>query len=206
MSAASATDWKPGKGGLPLAAALAGALLLRHISKGVRADTAQAQGSIDMKRQMDANRNYGDNANLMGRQPLSYPGAMSYQAEMADSNTPNYAGFDKNAEAVAEAAGRLMAKRAGIGGMLGGALGAINKAPNALLRGAQAVVKPIASAVPSLGFAGKAIGGAALVGGGLMAAKAGRKALDFGNAPTQVRQPGAGPGLPRGVNEYGVPE
>lgn len=212
-----AADWKLNKGGIPLAAALAGALLLNHMSHGIRADTQNAQFGLMLNRQAEARLNAGDDASLMGGGQLSYPGAAVYQATMADSNTPNFSDYgsfgylDKVSEALAESAGRSLAKHAGIIGGAWNAFKAVNHSPGALLGGIKKVVKPVvglaSKAMPNVGLGTKVLGGAAAVGTGLLAAKAGRAALRFGNQPAAERVQGApGPGLPRYVNEYGVPE
>lgn len=202
---AAAKDWKPGKGGLPLAAALGGMFLLHQLSKNTSNAAATGQGRLDMKRLAESNNNFGDRRALMGGGQLSYPAAATYNAEMADSNTANFSDFDKSAES-ARRVGQLMAKSAGIGGLGLSALGALNKAPSALLKGVQTVGKAVSSATPSLGWKGKALAVGGAVGAGVLANKAGKKALEFGMEPAQERRQGApGPGLPRYVNEYGVP-
>jgi hypothetical protein len=202
---AATKDWSPGKGGLPLAVALGGMLLLHQFGKHNEEAKAVGQGRLDMKRLAESSRNFNDKQNLMGGGQLSYPAASTYQAELADSNAANFADFDKSA-ACARRVGQLLAKTAGIGGVALQALGALNKAPNALVRGAQAVAKPVVSAMPSLGWKGKALAVGGTVGAGMLANKAGKKALEFGMEPAQERRLGApGPGLPRYVNEYGVP-
>jgi hypothetical protein len=202
---AAAKSWSPTKGGLPLAAALGGVFLLHQLGKNTRNSAAEGQGHLDMKRLAEANKNMGDRRSLMGGGQLSFPAAATYNNEMANSNIADYLDFDKSA-ASARRAGQLMAKSAGIGGATLQALGALNKAPNALLRGAQAVTKPLTGALPSLGWKGKALAVGGAVGAGVLAHKASKKALEFGMEPAQERRLGApGPGLPRYVNEYGVP-
>jgi hypothetical protein len=178
----TAAEWKPSKGGMPLAVALGAALLMNHMAKSVKNDETAAQGRIDMKRLAEARNNFGDLNNLRGGEPLSYPGAATYNAVMADSNTPNFESMDKSsAEELMRDVGRALAKTAGIGGMLG----SIGKA-----------------ITPGLGT--KVLLGAGAVGAGMLGMKAGKKALEFGNQPAPERQQGApGPGLPRYVNEYG---
>lgn len=203
---AATEGWSPRKGGIPLAAALGGMFLLHQLGKNTQEAKATGQGRLDMKRLADARRNFGDQQNLMNGGQLSYPAASTYRAELADSNLANFADFDKSA-ASARRAGQLLAKSAGIGGMGLQALGALNKAPNLLMRGAQSVAKPLVSALPSLGWKGKALAVGGTIGAGVLANKAGKKALEFGMEPAQERRQGApGPGLPRYVNEYGVPE
>lgn len=205
-AAASAKDWKPGKGGLPLAAALGGMFLLSQLGKNMRENTTRAQDRSDMKRLVEADRNLGDRQSLMGGGQLSFPAALTYQAAQIENSAPDYTPFDKAAAVSAIEVGRALAKSAGIGGMALNALSAVNKAPNALFKGVQAVAKPIVSAMPSLGMGGKALAVGGTIGAGLLAHKAGKKALEFGMEPAQERRQGApGPGLPRYVNEYGTP-
>src|SRR6478609_2090518 len=203
---AATKGWSPSKGGLPLAAALGGMFLLHQLGNNNREAKVTGEVRADMKRLADSRRNFGDQQSLMGGGQLSYPAASTYRSELADSNVANFSDFDKSA-ASARRVGQLMAKSAGIGGMALQALGALNKAPNALLRGAQAVAKPLAGAAPSLGWKGKALALGGTVGAGVLASKASKKALEFGMEPAQERRLGApSPGLPRYVNEYGVPE
>lgn len=206
----AAAEWKPGKGGLPLAAALGGLVLLHQLSKSMSNNTSAAQGRIDMKRLAEADRNLGDRTNLMGGGQLSYPAASTYYSARAENDAPNFSDFDKSAAVLAMTAGQQLAKSAGIGSFAASTvmkgLGAVNKAPGALLSGAQALAKPVLSKIPSLGLGGKILAGGALAGGGLLAAKAGKSALEFGAQPAQERRQGApGPGLPRYINEYGTP-
>lgn len=177
-----AAEWKPSKGGLPLAVALGAALLYSQIGKSVKNNETAAQGRIDMKRLADARNNFGDLNNMRGGEPLSYPGAATYNAVMSDSNTPNFEALDKSAAAeLMREAGRALAKTAGIGGML---------------------LAPL----KSMSFGSKALLGAGSIGTGVLAAKAGKKAVEFGMQPAPERQQGApGPGLPRYVNEFGTP-
>lgn len=178
----TAAEWKPSKGGMPLAVALGAALLYSQLGKSVKNNQTAAQGQIDMKRLAEARNNFGDLNNLRGGEPLSYPGAATYNAVMADSNTPNFNELDKSAAAeIMRGAGRALAKSAGIGG---------------------ALLAPL----KAMSFGSKALLGAGAIGTGVLAAKAGKKATEFGMQPAPERQQGApGPGLPRYVNEYGTP-
>lgn len=203
----AAADWKPGKGGLPLAVALGAALLYNHMSKSVGNDMQVLQDRNDLRRQAESDRGFGDRMNLMGGGQLSFPGAMTYQAARAENSQAGDYPFDKNAARYAVEAGRVLAKQAGIGGAGLSLLGKLNQVPNMLMKGVQAVAKPIASAMPSMGLGGKALAVGGTLGAGLLAAKAGKKALEFGMQPAPERRQGApGPGLPRYVNEYGNPE
>ena len=199
--------WEPMKGGLPLAALVGGMLLMHGMKRGVQGDVAAAKGRQDANRLSEAQRNLGVNSSLRGGAPLDPRGALLYQNERMDSAEPgDFSMFDKAAEAHLVGAARALAKNAGIGGMIMKGLQAVNKAPDALLRGAQAVAKPIVSALPSPGLKTKALIGATALGGGLLAAKAGRKAMEFGMKPAQEQRLG-GPssGLPSYVNEWGRP-
>ena len=208
----AAAEWKPGKGGLPLAVALGAALLYHHMGKSVGNDMQAASGRAELKRLAESDRNFGDRANLMGGGQLSFPGAMTYQAARAENSQANDSGFDKDAAVLAVEAGRALAKQAGIGpggigGAIMGAASKLNQVPNMLMKGVQAVAKPIISRAPSMGLGAKVLAGGTLLGGGLLAAKAGKKAMEFGMQPAPERRLGApGPGLPRYVNEYGQPE
>lgn len=177
----TAAEWKPTKGGMPLAVALGAALLYSQLGKSVKNNETAAQGRIDMKRLAEAKNNFGDLTNLRGGEPLSYPGAATYNAVMVDSNTPNFADLDKSAAAeLMREVGRSLAKTAGIGGMLG--------------------------SMKAMSLGSKALLGAGAIGTGVLAAKAGKKAVEFGMQPAPERQQGApGPGLPRYVNEFGTP-
>lgn len=114
--------------------------------------------------------------------------------------------FDKAAAADGIEAGRLLAKTAGIGGVVGSAIGAVNKSPDLLLRGAQKVLKPVVSRIPGPGLMGKAVIGAGALGAGMLAMKGAKKAGEFGMAPPQEKRLGGhAAGLPSYVNQYGVP-
>ena len=199
--------WEPMKGGLPLAALVGGMLLYHGMKRGVDDDITDAKGMQNIKRVAEAQRNAGTNAALRGGARLDPMGSLLYQNERADNAIPgDFSMFDKGAAAHLIEAGRTLAKQAGIGAMAMKGLGAINKAPDLLLRGAQAVAKPVVSALPGPGLKTKALIGATALGGGLLAAKAGKKALEFGMKPAQEQRLG-GPssGLPSYVNEWGQP-
>jgi hypothetical protein len=199
--------WEPMKGGLPLAALIGGMLLYKGMKGSVDQGLDEAKDRHNMKRLGEAQRNSGTIAALRGGAPLDPMGNLLYQNERADSAIPGDVElFSKGAAAHAEAIGRLLAKTAGIGGAVMKGLGAINNSPDLLVRGAQAAAKPIVSRLPGPSLGTKALIGATALGGGLLAAKAGKKALEFGMEPAQERRLG-GPhaGLPRYVNQFGVP-
>lgn len=199
--------WSPMKGGLPLAALVGGLLLARGMSRSADAGVAKAELKHNVQRFEEANRNAPMNAALRGGVPLDPMGSMLYQGERSDSDIPgDMSLFDKAAAAIGEEAGRVLAKTAGIGGMLGSALGAVNKAPNALVSGAQKLLKPVVSAIPGPGLLGKAAIGAGVLGAGMLAAKGAKKAGEFGMAPPQEHALGGhSAALPSYVNQYGVP-
>jgi hypothetical protein len=162
----------------------------------------------NVARLSESNRNAQMNTTLRGGAPLDPMGSMLYQGERADSGIPSdMSMFDKAASAIGEEAGRVLAKSAGIGGAIGSVLGAVNKSPNLLLSGAQKVLKPVVSRIPGPSLLGKAAIGAGVVGAGLLAAKGGKKAMEFGSAPAQEhRLGGHAAALPTYVNQYGVPQ
>lgn len=199
--------WAPLKGGLPLAAMVGGLLLARGMSRSAGAGVEQAKMKQEFNRAGEAARNSQVNATLRGGAPLSPMGSMLYNDERADSGVVgDMSMFDKGAAAAGEEAGKMLAKSAGIGGAIGSALGAVNKAPDLLVRGAQKVLKPVVSRIPGPGLLGKAAIGAGVLGAGLLAAKGAKKAGEFGMAPAQPQRLG-GPAapLPSYVNQYGVP-
>lgn len=179
-------EWKPMKGGLPLAALVGGTLLYHGLHKSNQNAQARQGLQQDYARGAAANRLSGTDAALRGGVPLDPGGAALYRNERADSNTPgDFSMFDKGAAAVAEDAGRLLAKQAGIGGAV---MSGLKSAKSAL--------------TPGMGT--KLLAGGALVGGGLLAAKAGKSAYNYGMAPTQERTLGGhNAELPSSVNQYG---
>lgn len=204
--------WAPMKGGLPLAAMVGGLLLARGMSRSANAGVDDAKDRHNVARVSEAGRLAQANATLRGGAPLDPMGAMLYRGERADSGLiGDTSMFDKAATILGAAAGSLLAKHAGIGPSIGstiaGAVGAVNKAPNLLVGGAQKLLKPVVSRMPSLGVLPKAVIGAGAVGAGVLAMKGARKAGQFGMAPAQERrQGGHAAGLPTYVNQYGVPE
>lgn len=199
--------WEPMKGGLPLAALVGGLLLARGMSRSADAGVADAKLKHNVQRFDESNRNSQINSTLRGGAPLDPMGSLLYQNERADSGIPGDVNmFDKAAAAVGEEAGRVLAKAAGIGGAIGSALGAVNKAPNLLVGGAQKLLKPIVSKIPGPGLLGKAAIGAGVLGAGMLAAKGAKKAGEFGMAPPQEHALGGhSAALPSYVNQYGVP-
>lgn len=199
--------WEPLKGGLPLAALVGGLLLARGMSRSAAAGVDEAKSKHNLARISEANRNAQVNSTLRGGAPLDPMGAMLYNNERADSGIPSDVNmFDKAAAADGMEAGRLLAKSAGIGGPIGAAIGAVNKAPDLLLRGAQKVLKPAVSRLPGPGLVGKAAIGAGVLGAGMLAAKGAKKAGEFGMAPAQEQRLGGhAAALPSYVNQYGVP-
>lgn len=205
---AQPSKWEPMKGGLPLAALVGGMLLARGMSRSAKSGVEEAKMKGSMARADEANRNSQLNATLRGGVPLDPMGSLLYQGERADSGMPgDMSMFDKAAAAIGEEAGRVLAKTAGIGGPIGAAIGAVNKAPNLLVSGAQKLLKPVVSRIPGPGLLGKAAIGAGALGAGMLAAKGAKKAGEFGMAPPQEHALGGhSAALPSYVNQFGVPQ
>lgn len=195
------------KGGLPLAALVGGLLLAKGMSRSAKSGVEEAKMKGSLARADESNRNSQFNATLRGGVPLDPMGSMVYQSERADSGIPgDMSLFDKAAAAIGEEAGRVLAKTSGIGGPIGAAVGAVNKAPNLLVGGAQKLLKPVVSRLPGPGLLGKAAIGAGALGAGMLAAKGAKKAGEFGLAPPQEHALGGhAASLPSYVNQYGVP-
>lgn len=203
----AAPKWEPMKGGLPLAALVGGMLLLHGARKGVGNDVNAAHARAAAVQNTEVGRLAGTASALRGGAPLDPMAGALYQSERADSSSPgDLSMFDKGAAAHGVRAGRALAKSAGIGSLAMKGLGALNKAPNALVSGAQKLVKPVVGAMPSLSLGQKALVGGAALGTGLLAAKAGKKAVSFGMEPAEPKVEG-GPAapMPSYVNQYGVP-
>lgn len=202
--AVASEKWSPLKGGLPLAALVGGLLLARGVSRSASAGVEEAKVKHNVGRLSESNRNAVMNSTLRGGAPLDPMGSLLYNGERADSGIPGDVNmFDKEATAAGLDAGKLLAKSAGI---VGAALGAVNRAPDLLMRGAQKVMKPVVSRIPGPGLAGKAAIGAGALGVGMLAMKGAKKAGEFGMAPAQEQRLGGhAAGLPTYVNQYGVP-
>ena len=180
--------WKPMKGGLPLAAAVGGALILHGMHRGAKVDSAQQNARQEANRAFEANRFAGTDAALRGGVPLTPTGSSIYANERADSNQAgDFSMFDKGASHAGVEAGRILAKYAGIGGsVLGG-------------------IKAMGSAL-SPGWKTKALLGAGAVGAGLAVAKGARAANNFMQAPSgEQRLGGHNAELPTSVSQFGVP-
>jgi len=199
--------WEPLKGGLPLAALVGGMLLARGMSRSAASGVEEAKAKHNLARVAEADRNAQVNSTLRGGTPLDPMGSILYNSERADSGIPSDVNmFDKAAAADGMEAGRLLAKSAGIGGPIGAAIGAVNKAPDLLVRGAQKVLKPVVSSIPGPGLLGKAAIGAGVLGAGMLAAKGAKKAGEFGMAPAQEQRLGGhAAALPSYVNQFGIP-
>jgi len=185
----AAEGWKPMKGGVPLAALVGGALLYHGLHKSTQNAQANQGLQQEFARVNESNRLSGTDAALRGGVPLDSGGAMLYRNEQANSNVPgDFSMFDKGASVYASEAGRILAKHAGIGGAV---MGGLKAAKSAL--------------TPGLGT--KLLAGGALVGGGILAAKAGKAAYNYGMAPTQEHTFGGhNAALPSAVNQFGVPQ
>ena len=205
LASAKLAEWSPMKGGVPLAV-LAGRMLALHAAhRAANRDRATSQQELLAARAGAAHRNAGVVASLRGGAPLDPVGSSIYNEVRADSGIPGDTFmFDKESAARAEAAGRALAKSAGL-------IGALNNLPNVALKGIQAVAKPAVGAVravtPKMGLGTKLLGGAAVAGLGYGAYKAGRGALNYMNQPGGVHaQGGHSAHLPQYVNQFGVPE
>ena len=111
------------KGGLPLAALVGGLLLARGMSRSAGAGVADAKMKHNVARLDESNRNSQVNSTLRGGAPLDPMGSMLYNNERASSGIAGDASlFDKEAAAIGEEAGQVLAKLSGIGGLLGKAV------------------------------------------------------------------------------------
>lgn len=201
-------EWSPMKGGLPLAALAGGFLLYQGLKSKQRQDQAGAvQKGLD-QRASNAAHNAGVVSSLRGGAPLDSVGAAIYNNERAASGEiGDTFMFDKGAAASIVESGRLLAKHAGIGGAVLGALGKMNQLPGAALKGVQAVTKPVVSRLPSMGLGTKAVLGAGALGVGYGAMKAGKGLYNYGMKPTETRTWGGHhAALPQYTNQFGVPE
>lgn len=185
---AASAEWNPMKGGLPLAALVGGALLYGGLRSGVKSDEVQGEARAAANRAYEADRFAGTDAALRGGVPLGPIGGSIYNSEMADSNrVGNTSLFDKGASVAGIAAGRVLAKQAGIGGAVLGGVKALGKA-----------IKP--------GWKSQLALGAGAVGAGLLASKGIRAAGNFMNAPAgEQTYGGHNAALPTGVSQFGVP-
>lgn len=160
--------------------------------------------------------NAGDVAALRGQTSGPSVADLFLQRAMAERPPADAGDYPlelfKEGAGIAERLGRTFAKKAGIGGVLGSMgrslAGVLNRAPQALASGAQSVAKPVLSRTPGLGGGGwkaKALVGGMALGGGYAALQGGKSLYNAGMAPAKVKVQGAGPALPRYVNQYGVP-
>lgn len=187
-TAEPAKAWSPLKGGLPLAALVGGALLYGGMRRG-----AQRAADADYSRRLPhvgATNQAGVNAALRGGAALNPVGSSIYANERADSGMPgDYYLFDKES---AVAAGCILAKSAGIGGL----------ALNVAKRGVGAIGK----LTPSMGWKSKVLLGAGALGAGMAAYKGGKKLTQFGlTEPTPVPLGGHSAALPQYTNQFGMP-
>jgi len=185
---AAQTEWKPMKGGLPLAALVGGALLYSGMHRGARQDAAQNEAKQEANRAFEANRFAGTDAALRGGVPLSPVGSSIYNNERADSNVlGDMSMFDKGASVAGTMAGKILAKQAGIGSAILGGTKALGNA-----------IKP--------GWKTKALIGAGALGAGYMATKGLRAANNFMQTPAGTQELGGhNAALPTGVSQFGVP-
>jgi hypothetical protein len=185
---AAKTEWKPLSGGVPLAALVGGALLYSGMHRGAKRDAATTAAREEANRAFESNRFAGTDASLRGGAPLSPVGSSIYNNERADSNAVgDMSMFDKGASVAGVAAGRILAKQAGIGGAVMGGVKALGNA-----------IKP--------GWKTKALVGAGALGAGYLATKGLRAANNFMQAPSGVQEWGGhNAALPTGVSQFGVP-
>jgi hypothetical protein len=200
-----AEGWSPMKGGLPLAALVGGALLYHGMRNGQRRDLARGTAVQDARQVAVAQRNAGMNAALRGGAQLEGPGSVIYNNERAaNSDIGDLYMFDKGASALMSAAGELLAKQAGIGGMALSALGKLNKAPDLAVKATQWAGKNTLGKLPSMGWKGTAAVGAGLLGAGYAAAKGGKALYNYGMRPAEAHALGGHHAeLPQYVNQYG---
>lgn len=189
----------------PLLAAMAvpaaGMLLMHAFKSGTNNDEQQAHQDIAQARGHEALRNAGDVEALRG----GNGGSMKYLLAQRAAEGARSASYDdypmdlfKEGSKIADQVGRAMAKQAGIGGA---ALGLLQKGMGA----AKAGVAKVPGIGKSSGLGTKALVGAAALGTGYAALKGGQAAFSAAGAPAKVKVQGAGPALPRYVNQYGVP-
>ncbi len=199
-------EWSPLKGGLPLAAAVGGLVLLSHLRGSANRELAEKGELAQLKRGIDASRNAGNVTSLRGGVPLNPLAAQTYNETYAENALPLDYSFDKGAAVQAELAGRELAKIAGVAGALWKGMQMVNRSPDLLVRGAQAVSKPVVSRLPGPSLGTKALIGGAALGAGALATNAGKKAYEFGMEPAHDRRLGPpGPRLPQYVNQWQVP-
>ena len=190
----SAKEWSVTKGGLPLAAAVGGLLLLRGLKGSSDQGIDERVTRQEAKRDFEASRFAEVDSSLRGGNTMDPGNAMMRQNTASSNSYPGDWYFDK----YSEACGQLMAKQAGIGATLVNAtkaLGSSLKGKGAALTGA---LKP--------GLGTKLLVGGTLAAGGIGAMKAGKAVYNYGMAPSEVHvQGGHNAALPNYANQYGVP-
>lgn len=184
--------WRAKQAGkLPAAAALAipilGYMAMRAGSREDEHERAALQRADIQARAIEALRGAGDDQALRGGMG---------QMVGPPSTVPGF-GDDQDlwgAGKLAELAGRIMAKRAGIGTQLMGGLGSAGKA--------------LVGAIPGIGrgsWKSQAITGALGVGAAVGAVKGTKALMNQAGAPARTMVQGNGAGVPQYVNPYGTP-
>jgi len=204
----TAEDWSPTRLGLPLAVLAGGTLLYHGLRKGRQSDANADLARDQAVRDVAAQRNAGVVGTLRGGSPLNPAGAAIYNNERAQSaDIGDTLMFDKGAMAQLQRSCTLVAKHAGIGGAV---LGAVNKLPNLLGKPLGAVgrtaVKGLKAVTPSTGMGTKLMLGAGAAGLGYGAYKAGKGVYNYGMQQNSPRELGGhAAALPTYTNQFGVP-
>lgn len=183
-----AIGWEPLKGGLPLAALVAGLILAKGVKGVARDESEDEQGKQDDAARREHARFAGITSSLRGGTSAAVPSYSGDQGNRGDSGLMGDSYFfDKDAAEHAYDAGAFLAKQAGIGG------------------GLKAVASPLVKAITP-GWKTKALTGAGVLGTGYLMAKAVKGTLRSGMSPEPPRAYGglAAP-LPNYVNQYGRP-
>lgn len=205
MTPEQATAAKAGlRKGLPAAAALALPILgyaAMNKARGESSDQQQiAQAEYEVARAREAQRNAGDVQALRARPSTDPYLAGIYGRERQESEVPqDLAAFESEARKFAERCGRVLAKTAGIGTLLGTAAGGIKSFVKKPLTHAPVVGR-------KAGWKTQAALGAGTIGLGYAGYKGTQAASGALSAPVgPVVHGSKGLQLPRYVNEYGVP-
>ena len=183
-------------GNKALLAALAipavGYAMMRSVSNDAQQDQQNEMAAVDRTRAIEALRNSGDIAALRGNTSSNAIGQLMAARARQEVVQPTYDDYPmelfKEGRRVGTEIGRMFAKAAGIGGMV------------------QSALKPVLSRTPGLGGGGwkaKALVGGTAIAGGYGALQGGKALYNAGNQPARVKAQGAGPALPRYVNQWG---
>lgn len=177
-------------GRLPLSAAIAlpilGYLAVQSSKDEMNRQISEEQAIIERNRLIDLARNMGDIQALRNNPQMGSYQQMLYNQAVADNQPMG----DLGAFKIAAEVGRSLAKKAGIGSVAANAVkGAISKVPG-IGRGS---------------WKSQALTGGLALGAGYGAIKGTGALMGAANKPAQVKVQGAGPALPRYVNQYGQP-